>query len=84
MNIREYNRSIISSHIERPCFVIHILFEWLVVFISYFRFFEDVFSHINNNFSNNSFFLSIVTHTHNRNFPYCYLYIPPAADAALT
>ncbi len=80
MNLREYNTCVIRIHIEHSCFVIHILYGWLVVFISYFRFIEAVFSHINNN----SFFPSIFTHTHNRNFPYFYLYISKTADAALT
>lgn len=70
MYIRECNRSIKNIHTDQPGFVIHILYEWLVIFISYFL--ENPVLSDNNN---NSFFPHISVHIHNRMIPHFHLYI---------
>ncbi len=35
MNIQECNSSADCLYIDKPCFIIHILYGWLVIFISF-------------------------------------------------
>lgn len=61
MYIREYNSSAGRIHTDQPGFVIHILYEWLVIFISYFYLSEHAFLF----FVKKSSFPGVFIHTHN-------------------